>query len=355
MGISFGTPVSTGNLVEPRPSETDNSDLQNPGGFVISLDFELHWGIRDHCTVGQYRENLLGVRKTIPAMLQLFERYGIHATWATVGFLFFTNIDDLRAAKPTELPHYQHPNLDPYAALSEVGRNEDEDPFHFAPTLIRKILASEGQEVATHTLSHFYALAPGPTLDSFRADLRGAQFAANQYDVVLRSIVFPRNQISRQHIRICAEEGLIAYRSTEADPLIGAGNGAIARARRLADAYLKLGGDGCVTPALDTEYNIVRVSQSRFLRPWRPALKAFEAMRLRRICESMSEAARNNRTFHLWWHPHNFGSHLDENMTVLTRIVEHYAHLQRELGWMSLTMGEVAENVLRVEKPHCVA
>ena len=320
--------------------------MQNPGGFVISLDFELHWGIRDHCTVNPYRENLLGVRKAVPAMLQLFEQYGIHATWATVGFLFFTNIDDLKAAIPSELPHYHQPRLDPYAALSEVGRNEDEDPFHFAPTLIRKILASEGQEVATHTLSHFYALAPGPTIESFQADIRGAKFAASQFDVVLRSIVFPRNQMSRQHIRICAEEGLIAYRSTEADPMTKTGSGAIGRARRLADAYLEIGGDGCVTPSLDTEYNIVKVSQSRFLRPWNAAFKAFEAMRIRRICESMSEAARSGKTFHLWWHPHNFGSHLDENMKVLTRIVEHFAHLKRDLGWRSLTMAEVAENLL---------
>jgi peptidoglycan/xylan/chitin deacetylase (PgdA/CDA1 family) len=333
----------------------DKKDLRNPGGFVISLDFELHWGIRDHCTVDQYRENLLGVRQAIPAMLQLFERYGIHATWATVGFLFFENIDYLKASVPNELPHYQQPNLDPYAALPEVGRNEDEDPFHFAPTLIRKILASEGQEVATHTLSHFYASAPGPSLESFRADLRGAKLAARQYDIALRSIVFPRNQISRQHIRICAEEGLIAYRSMEADPLIETGNGSIGRALRLADAYFKINGDGCVTPSLDIEYNIVRVSQSRFLRPWSAAFKAFEAMRMRRICESMSKAANRSKTFHLWWHPHNFGSHLDENMTVLTRIVEHYAHLKRELGWTSLTMAEVAENVLRTEKPHCVA
>jgi peptidoglycan/xylan/chitin deacetylase (PgdA/CDA1 family) len=343
------------NLVSRNPRTTDDSDLQNPGGFVISLDFELHWGIRDRCTVNRYRENLLGVRKAVPAMLQLFEQYGIHATWATVGFLFFTNIDDLKAAIPSELPHYHQPRLDPYAALSEVGRNEDEDPFHFAPTLIRKILASEGQEVATHTLSHFYALAPGPTMESFQADIRGAKFAASQFDVVLRSIVFPRNQMSRQHIRICAEEGLIAYRSTEADPLTKTGSGAIGRARRLADAYLEIGGDGCVTPSLDTEYNIVNVSQSRFLRPWNAAFKPFEAMRIRRICESMSEAARSGKTFHLWWHPHNFGSHLDENMKVLTRIVEHFAHLKRDLGWRSLTMAEVAENLLSVRRPDCLA
>lgn len=329
--------------------------LNNPSGFVVSLDFELHWGIRDHCTVDRYRENLLGVRQAIPAMLQLFERYGIHATWATVGFLFFENIEDLKAAIPDELPQYHEHRLNPYAAFSEVGKNEEEDPFHFAPTLIRRILAAEGQEVATHTLSHFYALALGPTLESFRADIRGAKLAASRYDVVLKSIVFPRNQISRPHVRICAEEGLIAYRSIDADPLIEAGNSAIARAKRLVDAYIDLGGDGCVTPSLDVEYNIVRVPQSRFLRPWATNLKVFEAMRLRRICESMSDAARNNKTFHLWWHPHNFGTHIDENIDVLTRIAEHYARLRRELGWISLTMAEIAENILHAEKPHCVA
>jgi hypothetical protein len=333
----------------------DNSDLQNPGGFVISLDFELHWGIRDHCTVDQYRENLLGVRQAVPAMLNLFGRYGIHATWATVGFLFFSNIDDLRAAIPHELPRYKQPNLDPYAAFSELGRNEAEDPFHFAPTLIRQILATEDQELATHTLSHFCALAPGPTLESFRADLRGAKSVARQYDITLKSIVFPRNQISRPHILICAEEGLIAYRSTDADPWNNSGKGVIGRTGRLIDTYFKLSGDGCVIPSHDPETKIVSVSQSRFLRPWCPALKAFEPLRLKRICESMTKAARDNKTFHLWWHPHNFGAHLDENLAVLTSIAEHYQHLNRELGWLSLTMAEVAENVLQVETPHCVA
>jgi len=333
----------------------DNNDLQNPGGFVISLDFELHWGVRDHCTVDRYRENLLGVRQAVPAMLDLFARYEIHATWATVGFLFFSNIDELRAATPRELPRYKQPTLNPYAAFSELGRNEEEDPFHFAPSLIRKILATEGQELATHTLSHFCTLAPGPSLESFREDLRGAKSVARQYDVTLKSIVFPRNQISRPHIQICAEEGLIAYRSTEADPWNDTGKGVIERAGRFIDAYLTLSGDGCVTPSQDSGNRIVSISQSRFLRPWGLALKAFEPLRLKRICESMSKAARENKTFHLWWHPHNFGTHLDENLAVLTRIADHYKHLNRELGWSSLTMAEVAENVLQVETPHCMA
>jgi len=329
--------------------------VQNPGGFVISLDFELHWGVRDHRSVDQYRENLLGVRQAVPAILELFERYGIHATWATVGFLFFASLDELKTSLPDELPLYREASLDPYAALFEVGENEEDDPFHFAPSLIRGILVCPGQEVATHTLSHFYALAPGPTLESFRADLRSAKLAASQYGITLKSIVFPRNQISRQHLRICAEEGLIAYRGTEADPWIERGNGITGRAMRFADSYLGLSGDGCATPCLDEEYPIVSVSGSRFLRPWNAKLKALEDLRLRRICAPMDAAAKSNKTFHLWWHPHNFGVHLAENIAILTRIAEHYAYLRRETGWSSLTMAEVAENVLRAEKPHCMA
>jgi len=338
-----------------QDSRNEARTLQNPGGFVISLDFELYWGVRDHRTVDQYRNKLLGVRQAIPRILDLFERHKIHATWATVGFLFFKCLDDLKAALPDELPFYRDTNLNPYAALPERGNSEDEDPYHFAPDLIRKILATEGQEVGTHTFSHFYPLAPGPTLESFRADIRSAQSVARQFDIKLKSIVFPRNQISRQHIRICAEEGLIAYRSTEADPWIENGNDIVGRAMRLADSYLRLSGCNCVTPCLDAEAPIVKVSQSRFLRPWSAALSKFENVRMGRICASMDVAAKYDKTFHLWWHPHNFGVHLEENMAALTHIVEHFEKINREMDWPSLNMAEVAANILRVEKSHWVA
>ena len=40
--------------------------------FVISLDFELHWGVFD--TFGEsYNENILGARKAVPKILALFE------------------------------------------------------------------------------------------------------------------------------------------------------------------------------------------------------------------------------------------------------------------------------------------
>jgi len=70
------------------------------GEFVISLDFELLWGLRDHATRDSYGANVLGGREAIPRILDLFERHGICATRATVGLLMTENRDELLASLP---------------------------------------------------------------------------------------------------------------------------------------------------------------------------------------------------------------------------------------------------------------
>ena len=102
------------------------------GNFVISLDFEIYWGVRDVLELDQYKEHLLGVRKVIPGLLNLFGKYDIHATFATVGMLFFNNKEELLDGLPERKPTYEDPHISPYTGhFSRVGKNEEEDPFHF--------------------------------------------------------------------------------------------------------------------------------------------------------------------------------------------------------------------------------
>lgn len=323
------------------------------GTFVVSLDFELHWGVRDHRTVAEYRENLLGVRRVIPALLAVFSEYRIRATWATVGFLFFESKDELMEALPKERPIYTDRTLDPYVALNEIGENESADPFHFAPTLIHMIKAAPEQEIATHTLSHFYAMAAGPSLESFRADIRAALSAGRRLGVEIKSIVFPRNQVTAGYVRVCAEEGLIAYRGIEVDPLIAAGRGAVARAKRLADSYVNVAGPCCGVPKEMDAMGIVSVPQSRFLRPYDPRLAVLDGLRLRRILSSMTFAAQNQRLFHLWWHPHNFGKHTEQNIGFLRGILDHFKKLEEKFDFHSASMVETAERVLATSGTRC--
>ncbi len=321
---------------------------QAPGIFIISLDFELHWGIRDVKTVTQYRENLLGVRRAVPAMLATFVEYEVHATWATVGFLFFNRRNELLRALPSQRPNYDDARLSPYAEIEAVGQDENEDPFHFGRSLLEQIRSSPAQEIGTHTFSHYYCLEPTQSIAAFQADLRAALAAAADFGVVLKSIVFPRNQYDEGHLRICGEMGLRTFRGNPQSwlyrPRIGAEETRWVRAARLADSYCDLASHNCYSVAGTAEGVATNLPASRFLRPYVAKVPMAQALQERRIKGDLTYAARQGLVYHLWWHPHNFGAHLEKNMATLRRILDHFQDLRQRYGMQSRNMAESALN-----------
>ena len=301
--------------------------------------------MRASTTIERYGANILGVRTAIPRMLDLFEHYRLSATWATVGFLFFEDRDALLAARPDVLPSYDDPRLSPYAELEKVGRNEKEDPYHFGLSLLRKIKERPGQEIGTHTFSHFFCLEADHNPDAFRADLKAARLAAQGEGIALKSIVFPRNQIRTDYLPICRAMGLSVFRGTEPHwlyrPAGAEGEGLAKRGLRLADSYLNLSGRHTARCAV--EGGMVNLPSSRFLRPYSRRLASFDSLKTRRILQAMREAAGKGRYFHLWFHPHNVGRDQDENFALLETIAAEAENLREQYSWPSVTMAETAE------------
>lgn len=315
---------------------------QSPS-LVISLDFELMWGVRDTRTVTQYGGNVLGVRAAIPEILKLFGRYRIRATWAAVGMLLFDRKAELLDHLPEVLPEYDARELSPYAALGSLGDTEEADPYHFGLSLARRVLETEGMDLGTHTFSHYYCLEKGQGVESFTADLDTAR---RRHEEVAgygpRSLVFPRNQYNAKYLDACASAGIRVFRGN-IDSLMYRGSSADlqtlpVRALRLADSYLNLSGDNAVVPSVDS--GLLNIRASRFLRPSLGAFSCLEQARLRRITRSMLAAARAGRHFHLWWHPHNFGIHLQRNLAFLERILQVHERLRGEFGVRSRNMAD---------------
>src|SRR5262245_60104622 len=100
------------------------------GNFVISLDFELMWGFRDHATRESYGANVLGARQAIPAMLDLFRSRAIKATWAIVGALLCENKDELLA-----WAEHDARKGAVIARIDEIGQDEEHDPYYFGASL----------------------------------------------------------------------------------------------------------------------------------------------------------------------------------------------------------------------------
>jgi hypothetical protein len=315
-----------------------------PGGFLtISLDFELFWGVRDIHSIRHYGPNILGGRKAIPAILELFRCHGISATWAIVGFVTFASRAELLSNLPKERPDYLNPKLDPYRYLPNIGYNENDDPYHYGYSLVKAIQDTPRMEIGSHSFSHFYCLEPRFNPSSFRADLDASVSAFERLGIRSRSLVFCRNQYDAKHLQDAAESGFEVFRGNEAGFLYvprSAGDETLKRrAGRLVDAYVDLSGANLSVASRDAS-GLMNVPSSRFLRPvgW----SSFELFRLRRILSAMEKAARSGSGFHLWWHPHNFGINLEKNLLFLSEILVHFRHLQDEYGMQSLTMYEAA-------------
>lgn len=320
------------------------------GALVISLDFELAWGVHDSLGAdGGYRGHLLGAREAIPRLLETFAAYDVGATWATVGFLFAEGREELEAFSPELKPTYLDPRRDPYSIA--VGEGERDDPLHFAPSLVRAVASAPRQELASHTFSHYYCLEPGQTVEQFRADLDAAMAIAAHRGWRLRSLVLPRHQVRPDYFPAIAAAGFEVHRTQERNflnqPHATGGTTSPIRALRLLDSYLPVSGSNSVpwSDALPGDGGLVDVRESRFLRPAIGRLAAAEPLRVERIVSAMSRAAARGEIFHLWWHPHNFGVDQDLNFGNLRRILEAFVRL-RDRGVMeSLTMAEVADRV----------
>ena len=317
--------------------------------FLVSLDFELMWGVREKRTIESYGSNILGAREAIPKMLALFREHRVKATWATVGMVLFDSKKDLLDALPELRPTYENTRLDPYSSLDSIGLDESADPFHFGLSLARMIVECEGMELGSHTFSHYFALESGQTREQFAADLDASVRATEAVHERPTSLVFPRNQVNPRYFDMCRNAGFEAFRGTEGGWIYRAGdsreNTSVRRGARLVDAYVSLSGSNASEP--QEHSGMIDLPSSRFLRPYSPALGRLDWLRVRRITSAMEAAARTNRTFHLWWHPHNFGASTAKNLDVLRIILRTFQDLNDRYGMQSQTMAEAAAEVGR--------
>lgn len=324
-----------------------NIKLKHPI-FTISLDFELMWGVFDKKSITTYGQNISSVHSVIPMVLELFNKYDIHCTWATVGMLFNSNLDELKKSIPDLLPSYVEDKFSAYNHISNINEG-DFEIYYSGDKLINKICSYENQEIATHTYSHYYCLEEGQNADQFKADLELAILKGENRDIKIKSIIFPRNQYNLDSIEVCKLVGIRAFRGNETNFIHKPRNqsqlNTLIRALRYLDSYIKISGYNTYKE-LKLEANILNIPSSSFLRPYNSKLRFLEKFKLKRIKSAMLHAAKNNSLYHLWWHPHNFGANINENLFNLEEILKCYSYLNSKYKMKSLNMNEVSEIVL---------
>lgn len=322
--------------------------MKKNGCLVISLDYELLWGgIEKRFPEDYGQSNVRNVAEVLDRLTELFERYGVRATIATVGLIMKDNAEQAILEQPLLKPSYKKSVLSPYNNDYIKRIKKEYEHLYFAPETVRKLKASNCFEIGTHTYCHFYCWEEGQTLDEFKADLQCAIDTAKAQNIELSSIIFPRNEVKDDYLDVCSSMGIKAYRGNPQrffNKQKSKAGRIIQRLSRIADNYINISGHNTYpVESLEVKQGCVNVPASRFLRPYSKKLSILEPLRLRRIKNDIRYAAKHNEMYHLWWHPHNFGSHMQENLSFLESVLEEYKECRDKYGMTSYTMRDIQE------------
>ncbi len=316
-----------------------NSQSFDRGYFIISLDLELFWGVVSSKTIEGYGDHILSVNQVVDDLLELFRQFGISATWATVGFLFHRDFEELKRALPRPFPRYENSSLSTYSLIENW--KDTYAPYLFDSAIVERLRLDATQEIGSHTFSHLFSGAAGVTDRDFEADTESFNAAWKQQfnTPAPASFVFPRNQVTDSHLKILRKRGIKVYRGTENSEIF-TGNELHKRAVRFADSVGNFVGHHIYDLAAIREqsrFGLLNLPSSRFLRPVSSVPK-INSLRLRRIKRSMTAAATQRKIYHLWWHPHNFGTRTSDNLEMLRKILEHFSLLRNQYGFENRSM-----------------
>lgn len=303
--------------------------------LLISLDFELHWGRFDKYEVEDYQSYYQNTLEVVPQFLELFEKYGIHATWATVGSLLAENWEEWEEYAPEIKPEFENQKYSAY----EWAKNRPQHIGLFAPQLVKSVSKTPGQEIGSHTFAHYYTGLKGANIESFKADLIASKkITEEKLGVTPVSLVFPRNQYNPSYISSARDLGFSNFRTNPSDWFWEntAEETLVKKIFRTGDTLVPLGKRTSFTPF---RLKNGEIPASRLLRPFRKG-SVFNQIRINRIKSELITACQHNETYHLWWHPHNFGFYPEENLSILNQLLEFIQELKAEKGLISMNMNE---------------
>jgi peptidoglycan/xylan/chitin deacetylase (PgdA/CDA1 family) len=317
----------------------DNPVRLDRGACVISIDTELAWGEVHRRDGSQGRHRFDAEREVIAALLDMFVRHEITATWAVVGHLFLDACeDDGRGPHPELVPPAYEWLDDDWLAVDPCSTLEAE-PFWYGRDIVDAILACPvRQEIGSHAFSHVIVDDPACTPEVFSSELAAATNVAAARQVDLRSFVYPRNAIAQ--IPRLAEHGFRCYRGGRPSPPFAGrpqwqrlGLGAIDKLRPVVGS--------AVLPVRHAS-GVWNVPQTYLFAPPTSGARLPPALWSRRPIARLRQAARHRSLFHLWFHPYNITADPERALDALERICRAASRLRDADDLAVVTMGELA-------------
>jgi peptidoglycan/xylan/chitin deacetylase (PgdA/CDA1 family) len=311
------------------------------GVFTLSIDFELLWGTVDKHGPERFRAACeLERKEIIDRLLRLFEEFEIPATWCIVGHLFLSQCQSENGHKHPEIVRPTHAwNQQDWFAHDPCDSEHDGHLF-LGRSLVEKIRACRvPQEIGCHTFSHVIFGDAGCSRATAESELTECVRLAREMGIALRSFAFPRDRIG--HLDVLSEYGFACYRGREPHWY---------EKRKLPEPLRRLASLGGVLMAAEPPLvlpewqaaGIWNIPGSMIYFPNHGFRRYIPmALRVKRAIKGLHAAARQQKIFHLWFHPTNLADDMDAMFAGLRAIFAQAKAMRLRQELAILPMGDL--------------
>jgi hypothetical protein len=315
-----------------------NDTNHKVGYFVFSLDTELAWGHFDCFPSPAISMDSSQERKVVKRLLEIFDRYGIAATWALVGHMFYSQCEKCLVC----------PIMDwkgKYSVFDQIY--ESNNPLWYGEDIVDLLLERRPvHEIAFHGYTHRLFDQKEMSEPEAIIEIKEWLRLSNRKNLVPVSVIFPRNKVG--YLPMFKKEGFICYRGSQlkprflSTPLIG-------RVLNWLDFKLQF----CIPEvyrAVEEPGGLVNLPASRHLFGMNPQVSEMldrlnlGRMGIRRIFKGVEKAAHEKKVIHIWAHPYEFRSEKDFAQLIL--LLDSVSKEIKRGKIQSITMGELAQKVL---------
>lgn len=314
----------------------------NRGVFTLSLDFELIWGTLDLFGPEKFRAACEIERAVIiDRLLDLFVEYEIPATWCILGHLFLDHCETEQGIKHPEIIRPAHAWFNRDWFEHDPTGDECDSSIFFGRNLVEKIRAcSVKQEIGCHSFSHVIFGDQGCSVETANSELAASVEAAKSLGIEMRSFAFPRNEVG--HLAALRRYGFTFYRGPEPHWYDRAGlPGIFKRLAHLLEVLISA--EPPVSLPERTGEGLWNVPGSMIYFPMHGLRRHIPvSFRVKRAVKGLDAAARQNRIFHLWFHPTNLADQTEAMFDGLRRIFDHACSLRARDELLILPMCSAA-------------
>ena len=310
------------------------------GFFLFSLDVELGWGYydSDRCRSRWLSPDGSRERRSVKRLLDLLNEFGITATWAVIGHLFYEGCEECDVCPVLGWKGK-------YRSFEEIYKTSE--PLWYGADIIDLLLSRGARhEIAFHGYTH-------QTFDEIseeqaRFELQEWLSLACRKGIVPRTVIFPRHSIN--HLDIFREAGFVCYRGNEATP-VAYHWGVLGRFIKNLDHTLSITSPPVYElNGVDSSGMVNLPSSGHFFGFSRRLEYLLDRLnlhnlRIKRMVKGVQKAANEQKVFHIWAHPWEFRTERD-----FKRLSYLFGHVAEEIDrgkMQSMGMGELARTAIR--------